>query len=213
VALCHSTRSQLASSGRTAPSSGTKPPFLTVPGERYSAVLCTASLRCLLASVEPCRRAQPSPHSTHPHRRHGHDLQGGAAGLAQGRQELKGSPRAQQPDGTYCIRLWQAPHQLSSGLQLTRNPEHMREMLENVRKSTFSNYRQILQDIHEKPSIIAQTHKTPSAGDGRPVVSLRPLYLCLQCPSIMTEADRDIHIQSKSHCFCGFFHALWTVRS
>lgn len=80
----------------------------------------------------------------------------------------------------------------------------MREMLENVRKSTFSNYRQILQDIHEKPSIIAQTHKSLSAGDGRSLVSLRPLYLCLQCPSIMTEADRDGHIQSKSHCFCRF---------
>ncbi|KAF2786025.1 ubiquitin carboxyl-terminal hydrolase-like protein 22 [Melanomma pulvis-pyrius CBS 109.77] len=79
--------------------------------------------------------------------------------------------------------------------------EHMREMLENARKATFSNYRAILQDIHEKPSIIAQTHKSAAAGDGRPIVSLRPLYLCLQCPMIMTEADRDGHIESKLHCF------------
>ncbi|KAF2000480.1 ubiquitin carboxyl-terminal hydrolase-like protein 22 [Amniculicola lignicola CBS 123094] len=79
--------------------------------------------------------------------------------------------------------------------------EHMRDMLENARKPTFHNYRAILQDIHEKPSIIAQTYKSAAAGDSRPVVSLRPLYLCLQCPSIMSEADRDLHIETKFHCF------------
>ena len=75
--------------------------------------------------------------------------------------------------------------------------EHMRELLENARKHTLHNYKTILQNIHERPSIIAQTYKN----DGRPVVSLRPLYLCLQCPSILTEADRDSHIESKLHCF------------
>lgn len=77
----------------------------------------------------------------------------------------------------------------------------MGNMLENARKQTFAYYRAILQNIHEKPSVIAQTYK--NSPDGRPVVSLRPLYLCLQCPSIMTEADRDEHIDSKRHCFCG----------
>ncbi|KAF2685581.1 ubiquitin carboxyl-terminal hydrolase-like protein 22 [Lentithecium fluviatile CBS 122367] len=77
--------------------------------------------------------------------------------------------------------------------------EHMGEMLENARKQTLHNYRAILQDIHEKPSIIAQTYKNPP--DGRPVVSLRPLYLCLQCPSIMTEGDRDEHTDVKRHVF------------
>ena len=85
---------------------------------------------------------------------------------------------------------------------LTKIIEHMRDMLENARKLTLHNYRAILQDIHEKPSIIAQTHKSSPAGDGRPVVSLRPLYLCLQCPIILTEADRDQHVESKLHCFC-----------
>lgn len=47
---------------------------------------------------------------------------------------------------------------------------------------------------------MAQTSK----GDGRPVVSLRPLYLCLQCPVISTEAERDQHVEAKSHCFGGF---------
>jgi ubiquitin carboxyl-terminal hydrolase 22/27/51 len=83
--------------------------------------------------------------------------------------------------------------------------EHMGEMLEVARKQTFRNYHAILQDIHEKPSIIAQTYKDSS--DGRPVVSLRPLYLCLQCPNIMTEADRDEHIDVKRHVFCAFFQS------
>jgi ubiquitin carboxyl-terminal hydrolase 22/27/51 len=81
--------------------------------------------------------------------------------------------------------------------------EHMGEMLEVARKQTFRNYHAILQDIHEKPSIIAQTYRDSS--DGRPVVSLRSLYLCLQCPNIMTEADRDEHIDVKRHVFCAFF--------
>ena len=84
--------------------------------------------------------------------------------------------------------------------------EHMGEMLENARKQTIHNYRAILQDIHEKPSIIAQTYKNPP--DGRPVVSLRPLYLCLQCPSIMTEGDRDEHIDVKRHIFCAYIPKL-----
>ena len=84
---------------------------------------------------------------------------------------------------------------------LTASAEHMQELLENARKLTFVNYKSILQKIHEQPSIITQTYK--SSDDGRPVVSLRPLYLCLQCPSITPEADRDKHVEAKLHCFCG----------
>jgi ubiquitin carboxyl-terminal hydrolase 22/27/51 len=78
--------------------------------------------------------------------------------------------------------------------------EHMRTMIENARKQTFGHYRGILQKIYEEPSVIAQTYSKRT--DGQPVVSLRPLYLCLQCPNIMTEADRDEHIDSKRHIFC-----------
>jgi hypothetical protein len=77
----------------------------------------------------------------------------------------------------------------------------MGEMFENARKQTLANYQSILRNIHEKPSIIAQTHN--SSTESRSVVALRPLYLCLQCPCIMTETDRDQHFETKSHCFCG----------
>lgn len=88
----------------------------------------------------------------------------------------------------------------SSHSQLTEIAEHMRDMLENARKHTLQHYRNIIQKIYEEPSIIAQTHKNP---DSRPVVSLRSLYLCLQCPQISTEAERDQHVEAKLHCFCG----------
>ena len=79
--------------------------------------------------------------------------------------------------------------------------EHMGEMFDYARKQTLQHYRAILQNIHEKPSIIAQTYNATT--DAKNVVSLRPLFLCLQCPSIMTEVDRDLHFETKSHCFCG----------
>jgi ubiquitin carboxyl-terminal hydrolase 22/27/51 len=81
----------------------------------------------------------------------------------------------------------------------------MGEMFENARKQTLANYQSILRNIHEKPSIIAQTHN--SSTESRPVVALRPLYLCLQCPCIMTETDRDQHFETKSHCFCRLRHS------
>jgi ubiquitin carboxyl-terminal hydrolase 22/27/51 len=84
--------------------------------------------------------------------------------------------------------------------ELTR-AEHMGIMFENARKQTLSNYQAILRKIHEEPSVIVQTYK--SSVDGGPVVSLRPLFLCLQCPNIMTETDRYEHIDQKGHCFCG----------
>jgi ubiquitin carboxyl-terminal hydrolase 22/27/51 len=85
--------------------------------------------------------------------------------------------------------------------------EHMRDLLENARKPTIINYRAILQNIFEKPSIVSQTFKS---SDGRPVVSLRPLYLCLQCPTVMPESDREQHVELKQHCFC-MLH--WGIRS
>jgi ubiquitin carboxyl-terminal hydrolase 22/27/51 len=76
----------------------------------------------------------------------------------------------------------------------------MGEMFEKARKQTLQHYRAILSNIHEKPSVIAQTYNKTE--DGGNVVSLRPLFLCLQCPNIMTETDRDLHFETKSHCFC-----------
>jgi hypothetical protein len=129
--------------------------------------------------------------------------QDGVAGVAQGRKECQRQHRAKQPNGAYCLRLWYVPRCFWTAVPDFK-AEHMGGMFENARKPALSNYQSILRNIHEKPSIIAQTHN-PSA-ENRPVVALRALYLCLQCPSIMTETDRDQHFETKSHCFCGLQH-------
>jgi hypothetical protein len=132
--------------------------------------------------------------------------QDGVAGVAQGRKECERKYRAEQPNGAYCVRLWYVPRCFWTAVP-DFEAEHMGGMFENARKPALSNYQSILRNIHEKPSIIAQTHN-PSA-ENRPVVALRALYLCLQCPSIMTEADRDQHFETKSHCFCRLRHDKW----
>lgn len=71
-------------------------------------------------------------------------------------------------------------------------------MLGVARGHTVKQYRTILHKIHDDPSVITQT---TVASDGRPVVSLRPLYLCLQCPVIATEVERDHHVDTKAHVF------------
>jgi ubiquitin carboxyl-terminal hydrolase 22/27/51 len=86
--------------------------------------------------------------------------------------------------------------------------EHMGEMFENARKQTLQHYRSILQLIHDKPSVIAQTYVD---SNNEPVVSLRPLYLCLQCPNIMTHEQRDQHFDTKSHCFCGLQQTTYST--
>jgi ubiquitin carboxyl-terminal hydrolase 22/27/51 len=80
----------------------------------------------------------------------------------------------------------------------------MQLLLSNARGNTLKNYRTILQKIYEEPSVITQTHKASAAGDSRAIVSLRPLFLCLQCPIISTEAERNQHIEAKGHVFCGY---------
>jgi ubiquitin carboxyl-terminal hydrolase 22/27/51 len=77
--------------------------------------------------------------------------------------------------------------------------EHIQLLLENARSSTLKQYRAILQKIFEEPSIITQTYKGP---DGEPVVTLEPIYLCLQCPLIAPDYERDQHIDNKGHIFC-----------
>jgi hypothetical protein len=134
------------------------------------------------------------------HGLHSSRSQGGVAGVAKGCQECQRQHRPKQPDGTYCLWLWYV-HPVVQRPVPNFATEHMGEMFENARKQTLIAYQAILRNIHEKPSIIAQTHS--SSTESKPVVALRPLYLCLQCPSIMTETDRDHHFETKAHCFCG----------
>lgn len=67
--------------------------------------------------------------------------------------------------------------------------------------SSIAHYKMILRGIFDSTPIVPQTSTNP---EGRPITSLTSNYLCLQCPTTVTEEDRLRHGTKKSHRFCTF---------
>lgn len=81
-------------------------------------------------------------------------------------------------------------------------PEHLQRLFNQDQATTntsIQHYKAILRSIFDMTPLIPQTAK---AIDGQIVTSLTPTYLCLQCPSTLTEEDRTKHGSKKSHRFC-----------
>jgi hypothetical protein len=79
--------------------------------------------------------------------------------------------------------------------------EHIQLLLsknQEVMNSSITHYKLILRGIFDATPIVPQT----STLDGRPVTSLTSNYLCLQCPSTVTEEERLRHGTKKQHRFC-----------
>lgn len=70
------------------------------------------------------------------------------------------------------------------------SPERLDKAIQN-----YKNCLRVIFDEH----IVVQTSKTPQH---KPLVSLTPNYLCLQCSACTTEAGRIEHGQETSHRFC-----------
>jgi len=86
--------------------------------------------------------------------------------------------------------------------------EHLQRLFNQDQTTTntsIQHYKSILRSIFDTTPLIPQTAK---AIDGQIVTSLTPTYLCLQCPSTLTEEDRTKHGTKKSHRFC-----TWERRS
>lgn len=80
--------------------------------------------------------------------------------------------------------------------------EHLQRLFNQDQATTntsIQHYKAILRSIFDTTPLIPQTAK---AIDGQIVTSLTPTYLCLQCPSTLTEEDRTKHGTKKSHRFC-----------
>ncbi|RGP71833.1 ubiquitin carboxyl-terminal hydrolase 22 27 51 [Fusarium longipes] len=78
--------------------------------------------------------------------------------------------------------------------------EHIQLLLsknQEVMNSSITHYKLILRGIFDATPIVPQT----STLDGRPVTSLTSNYLCLQCPSTVTEEERLKHGTKKQHRF------------
>ncbi|KAJ4291561.1 hypothetical protein N0V88_006159 [Collariella sp. IMI 366227] len=79
--------------------------------------------------------------------------------------------------------------------------EHLQRLYNQDQATTntsIQHYKAILRSIFDTTPLISQTAK---AIDGQIVTSLTPTYLCLQCPSTLTEDDRAKHGSKKSHRF------------
>ncbi|QUC22203.1 uncharacterized protein UV8b_06444 [Ustilaginoidea virens] len=79
--------------------------------------------------------------------------------------------------------------------------EHVQLLLsqgQEVMNSSITHYKMILRGIFDSTPIVPQTS---TSQEGRPVTSLTSNYLCLQCPTTVTEEDRLRHGSKKSHRF------------
>ncbi|KFY75736.1 hypothetical protein V499_04292 [Pseudogymnoascus sp. VKM F-103] len=79
--------------------------------------------------------------------------------------------------------------------------EHIQRLLtksQDVTTNTIQHYKMLLRVIFDNTPIIPQTSKSV---DKRPVTSLIPNYLCLQCPTTTTAKDRLKHGKLKAHMF------------
>lgn len=98
-----------------------------------------------------------------------------------------------------CGQWWSARLE-HTDLQLP--PEHLQSLLEQASKLSMTHYSLLQQAIHTHHATISQTCKTSKNPDSRSVPSLKPLFLCLQCPSVHRPEDRDKHYELKRHSFC-----------
>ncbi|KAK7732130.1 hypothetical protein SLS57_001110 [Botryosphaeria dothidea] len=85
--------------------------------------------------------------------------------------------------------------------QILYGCEHLEPLFAERRKVLVQQYTNIIQTIHDRHSIIPQTHRSSLNGDSRPVLSLKPTYMCLQCVGVFTAELRDEHFEAKKHAF------------
>ncbi|KAI9752692.1 MAG: 26S proteasome regulatory subunit [Chaenotheca gracillima] len=81
--------------------------------------------------------------------------------------------------------------------------EHLQKLFSADPKTThlsLRNYVQLLAVLYDKSRVVAQS-STPLEEGGRSITSLRPTYLCLQCPSISTLKESEKHWKTRKHCF------------
>lgn len=64
---------------------------------------------------------------------------------------------------------------------------------------SVAHYKMILRGIFDNTPIVPQTSKST---DGQALTTLTSNYLCLQCPTTVTEEDRLKHGSKKMHRFC-----------
>jgi hypothetical protein len=80
--------------------------------------------------------------------------------------------------------------------QLTRRPEHIKNLLESARQPATDGYTRLIQSLHNDSNVSGHIHKS---GNGTSTTS-RTTYLCLQCPAVSGSGERH----RKEHAFCEY---------
>jgi len=82
--------------------------------------------------------------------------------------------------------------------------EHLEQLLLQGNKTVLlsvENHRTAQNTIFFKTRTISQTSKALRTESDTPVVTLRPTFLCLQCPTVYTSREEESHRLSKGHMF------------
>lgn len=99
----------------------------------------------------------------------------------------------------------------TSNLLLLEHVQRLLSQTQEVTNTSIAHYKMILRGIFDSIPIVPQTSKT---SDGNPLTTLTSNYLCLQCPSTVTEEERLKHGNKKMHRFCmSWIHSVLGVVS
>ncbi|KAG8630335.1 hypothetical protein KVT40_001954 [Elsinoe batatas] len=75
--------------------------------------------------------------------------------------------------------------------------DHVKDFLDNARAEATKQYTRIIQAINKDNNLAV---RIPKVASGTAPFTLRPTWLCLQCPNVTTSDTRDLH--DKAHKFC-----------
>ncbi|KAF2758253.1 ubiquitin carboxyl-terminal hydrolase 2 [Pseudovirgaria hyperparasitica] len=79
--------------------------------------------------------------------------------------------------------------------------EHVQSLFKANKALAKETYETAIQTLADPRRIKPQTYKSSSSENDTIVVSIKPTYLCLQCPSIMSADGRDKHHEARKHAF------------
>lgn len=102
--------------------------------------------------------------------------------------------------------LWYKPSSLKAAVRSSSTNgeiEHTQRLLTKspeVTSNTIQHYKMLLRVIFDNEPLIPQTSQDIMSR--RPITTLTPNFLCLQCPTTCTIRERSLHGQMRAHMFC-----------
>ena len=89
---------------------------------------------------------------------------------------------------------------MASNLYVAEHVQRLFGQSQEITNTSVMHYKIILRKIFDQTPLVPQTFKAP---DGQASTSLTSNYLCLQCPTTLTQEEIMKHGAKKSHRFCG----------